>query len=169
MVNWTKWKKMTSTLEVAKPAQLIANTSGALFVDGATQLGNDTTGSDVKIVGSGSKSIYFDSATNGLNADITDTTWMGTWAFGTGASSSDVTFNGTTGNMVWDASASKLINQNETSQLGMLEMGTSGGTSNPLLRVWGSTGAKGLFVNGTNDTVVANVADANGFTIKTTS
>ena len=163
--DYVWWKKMTSTLEVAKPAQLIANTSGALFVDGATQLGNDTTGSDVKIVGSGSKSIYFDSATNGLNADITDTTWMGTWAFGTGASSSDVTFNGTTGNMVWDASASKLINQNETSQLGMLEMGTSGGTSNPLLRVWGSTGAKGLFVNGTNDTVVANVADANGFTI----
>ena len=163
--DYVWWKKMTSSLEVAKPAQLIANTSGALFVDGATQLGNDTTGSDVKIVGSGSKSIYFDSATNGLNADITDTTWMGTWAFGTGASSSDVTFNGTTGNMVWDASASKLINQNETSQLGMLEMGTSGGTSNPLLRVWGSTGAKGLFVTGTNDTVVANVADANGFTI----
>mgnify|MGYP003135802065 CR=1 FL=1 len=159
------WKKMTSTLEVAKPAQLIANTTGALFVDGATQLGNDTTGSDVKIVGSSGNSIYFDSATNGLNASIVDTTWMGTWAFGTGASSSDVTFNGTTGNMVWDASASKLINQNETSMLGMLEMGTSGGTSNPLLRVWGSTGAKGLFVNGTNDTVVANVADSDGFTI----
>ena len=159
------WKKMTSTLEVAKPAQIVANTSGALFVDGATQLGNDTTGSDVKVVGSSSNSIYFDSATNGLTASIVDTTWMGTWAFGSGASSSDVTFNGTSGNMVWDASASKLINQNETSMLGMLEMGTAGGTSNPNLRVWGSTGAKGLFVNGTNDTVVANVADSDGFTI----
>lgn len=159
------WAKTTSSLTVAKPAQIIANTTGALYVQGASQLGDDTTGSDVKISGSSSKSIYFDSATNGLNANITDTAWFGTWAFGDGSTSSDVTFNGTTGNMVWDASASKLINQNETSMLGMLELGASGGTSNPLMRVWGSTGAKGLFVNGTTDTVVANVADANGFTI----
>ena len=98
------WKKMTSTLEVAKPAQIVANTTGALFVDGATQLGNDTSGSDLKIVGSSSKSIYFDSATNGLNANITSTTWYGDWAFGDGATQNDVTFSGVTGNMVWDAS-----------------------------------------------------------------
>ena len=159
------WQKATSTLLAAKPAQIVANTTGAMYVQGATQLGDDTTGSDLKVSGASGNSIYFDSATNGLTASIVDTTWMGTWAFGSGASSSDITFNGTSGNMVWDASASKLINQNETSMLGMLEMGTSGGTSNPNLRVWGSTGAKGLFVDGTNDTVVANVADAGGFTI----
>lgn len=157
------WKKMTSTLEVAKPAQIVANTTGALFVDGATQLGNDTSGSDLKIVGSSSKSIYFDSATNGLNADITSTSWYGDWTFGDGATQNDVTFSGVTGNMVWDASASTLINQNETSMLGALTLGTSGGTSNPNITAYGSTGAKGIFWNGATDALVANVADANGF------
>ena len=159
------WKKMTSTLEVAKPTQIVANTSGALFVDGATQLGNDTSGSDLLIKGSSGASIYWDSATNGMRANVISTTWFGDWTFGDGSTHNDVVFSGTTGNMQWDASASKLINQNETSMLGMLEMGSSGGTSNPDVRVWGSTGAKGVFVSGTNDTVVANVADADGFTI----
>ena len=159
------WTKATSTLTAAKPAQIVANTTGALYVQGATQLGDDTTGSDVKIVGSSSKSIYFDSATNGLNANIVSTTWYGDWTFGDGTTQNDVVFSGTTGNLQWDASASTLVNQNETSMLGALTLGSAGGTSNPNITAYGSTGAKGIFWQGASDTVVANVADANGFTI----
>jgi len=159
------WQKTTSTLLAAKPAQLVANTTGALYVQGATQLGDDTTGSDVKIMGSSSKSIYFDSATNGLNSNITSTTWFGDWTFGDGTTSNDITFSGVSGNMVWDASASTLINQNDTSLLGNLDLGTAGGTANPVITAYGSTGAKGLFWNGASDLLVANVADTNGFTL----
>jgi len=157
------WQKMTSTLMAAKPAQIVANTTGAMYVQGATQLGDDTTGSDLKIQGSSSKSIYFDSATNGLNGNITSTNWFGEWTFGDGATQNDITFSGVSGNMVWDASASTLINQNDTSMLGGLYLGTAGGTANPVIQAWGSTGAKGIFWNGATDALVANVADSNGF------
>ena len=49
--------------------------------------------------------------------------------------------------------------------LGALTLGSAGGTSNPNITAYGSTGAKGIFWAGASDTVVANVADANGFTI----
>ena len=45
-----RFDKATGTLSVTK-AQTVANSTGALVVDGPTMLGNATTGSDVKIMG----------------------------------------------------------------------------------------------------------------------
>ena len=153
----------TTTQVISKPAQIVANTTGALYVQGATQLGDDTGGNDVKIMGSGAASIYFDSATNDLHANIASTTFKGNFNVGDGAFQYDVSLHGAAGNTFWDGSQTKLTVNGATNANGLFEVGQLGAGFNATIN--GSNGARGLFWNATNDTMTANVADSDGFTV----
>ena len=156
---------MTSTLCVSNPTQIVANTEGALYVAGASQLGDDTTGSDLKISGSGGYNIYFDSAANKWTQNVANTEWAGNFHFGNGGLGNqyDMTLYGVTGNVFWDGSSTQLTVNGGLNANGITEVGQSGAGFNVTIN--GSNGARGLYWNSATDVLTANVAGTDGFIV----
>jgi len=163
--DWVWWRKASSTLEVANPTQIVANTTGALYVSGASQLGDDTSGSDLKISGSGGFNIYFDSAANKWTQNVANTEFAGDIHVGNGGLGNqyDVTFYGAGGNTFWDGSATQMTVNGGLNANGILEVGQAGAGFNTTIN--GSNGARGLFWNSATDVLTANVAGADGMII----
>lgn len=163
--DWVWWKKATSTLEVANPTQIVANSSGALYVDGASQLGCEATGSDLKVIGSGGYNIYFDSAANKWTQNVANTEWAGDFHFGNGGLGNqyDMTLYGAGGNTFWDGSATQMTINGGLNANGITEVGQSGAGFNVTIN--GSNGARGLYWNSATDVMTANVAGTDGFIV----
>ena len=163
--DWVWWKKATSTLEVANPTQIVANSSGALYVDGASQLGCEATGSDLKVIGSGGYNIYFDSAANKWTQNVANTEWAGDFHFGNGGLGNqyDMTLYGVSGNVFWDGSATQMAVNGGFNANGIVEVGQAGAGFNTTIN--GSNGARGLFWNSATDVLTANVAGTDGMIV----
>ena len=117
-----RFDKATGTLSVTK-AQTVANSTGALVVDGPTMLGNATTGSDVKIMGNAADKFVSWDTQNSIFTINASTQSHGAFIHGDLAAQHDATFHFQSGNVIMKATDSKMTVNGGLNANGVVEVG----------------------------------------------
>ena len=138
-----RFDKSVGTLTVTK-AQTVANSSGALVVDGPTMLGNSSTGSDVKIMGNAADKFVSWDTQNSLFTINAATQSHGAFTHGDLAAQHDAVFHFASGNVIMKATESKLYVNGETNANGIVVVGQEQIGFNTTIHGTAAAGKSGL-------------------------
>jgi hypothetical protein len=135
--------KVTGTTKIHK-AQVVANTTGALYVDGAVALGNDTTGSDVKIHGNAAdKFVSWNSQTSLFTVNGAQQS-HGNLTVGDLADQHDFTCHFQAGNVIMKATDSEMTVNGKLTANGIVEVGAAQLGFNTTINGAAAAGKNGL-------------------------